>query len=152
MAVVRDRPYSQFNFRVNIAGGPDEEDFRAGFQEVSGLGMEVTVAEYRGGNHKYNSTMKITGTSKVPDVTLKRGVIGDPETLFGWIRRVRDGSQNERRQVTIKLYSEDHETVVQEWELSEARPTKYTGPALTGKGTDVAVEELVLACERIEVK
>jgi hypothetical protein len=28
---------------------------------------------------------------------------------------------------------------------------KYTGPALNGKGTDVAVEELVLAAERIDL-
>jgi phage tail-like protein len=152
MAVIRDRPYSQFNFRVSIDGGPPELDFKAGFQEVSGLGMEVTVAEYRGGNHADNTAMKITGTYKVPDVTLKRGVIGDPDTLFGWIDQVRSGSQIALRLVTIKLMSEDRATVVQEWQLRNARPTKYTGPSLTGKGTDVAVEELVLACERIDVK
>jgi phage tail-like protein len=152
MAVERDRPYSQFNFRVSITGGPNEEEFKAGFQEVSGLGMEITVAEYRGGNHKDNTTMKITGTSKVTDVTLKRGVIGDPETLYGWIHRVRNGSQKELRKVTIKLMSEDRETVAQEWELTNARPTKYTGSAFTAKGTDVAMEELVLAYERLEVK
>ena len=28
---------------------------------------------------------------------------------------------------------------------------KYTGPSLNGKGTDLAIEELVLAAERIEV-
>jgi phage tail-like protein len=152
MAVERaDRPYSQFNFRVHIDGGPNEEDLKAGFQEVSGLGMEITVAEYRGGNYKDNTTKKITGTYKVPDVTLKRGVIGDPATLFGWIHQVRNGSQTQLRNVTIKLMTEDRESVAQEWTLTNARPTKYTGPSLTGKGTDVAMEELVLACERIDV-
>jgi len=77
MAVERPRPYSQFNFRVAIENGPDAESTRAGFQEVAGLGMEITVAEYRGGNFKDNTPMKITGTYKVPDVTLKRGVIGE---------------------------------------------------------------------------
>ena len=33
--------------------------------------------------------------------------------------------------------------------LKGARPIKYTGPALSGKATDVAVAELVLACEDI---
>jgi hypothetical protein len=28
---------------------------------------------------------------------------------------------------------------------------KYTGPSLNGKGTDLAIEELVLAAERIEM-
>jgi phage tail-like protein len=152
MAVERDRPYSQFNFLVVIEGGPDATSTRAGFQEVSGLGMEITVAEYRGGNFVDNTPMKITGTYKNPDVTLKRGVIGDLDTLYGWLDQVRNGSQTALRTVTIQLQSEDHAAVVQEWTLTNARPTKYTGPALTGKGTDVAMEELVLACERIELQ
>lgn len=151
MAVERPRPYSQFNFRVAIENGPDAESTRAGFQEVAGLGMEITVAEYRGGNFKDNTPMKITGTYKVPDVTLKRGVIGELDTLYVWLDQVRNGSQTALRTVSIQLLSEDHGAVAQEWKLTNARPTKYTGPSLTGKGTDVAIEELVLACERIEL-
>ena len=75
-----DRPYSQFNFRVSW-DGLGEKTVEAGFQEVSGLGLELTVAEYRAGNHPANSPLKVNGTYKTPDVTLKRGVIGtlDPE-------------------------------------------------------------------------
>ena len=151
MAVERDRPYSQFNFRVEIENGPPGDSIQAGFQEVSGLGAEVTVAEYRAGNARENTSMKITGTYKVADVTLKRGVIGDTRNLWGWILQVRNGSQNARRTVTIQLQNEEHTAVVQEWKLAEARPIKYTGPSLSGKGTDVAIEELVLASERIDV-
>src|SRR5262245_21616033 len=144
MAVERDRPYSQFNFKVEIDNGPDANSTRAGFQEVAGLGMEITVAEYRAGNFKDNASQKITGTYKVPDVTLKRGVIGDLETLYGWINEVRNGSQSQLRTVKVQLQSEEH-AVVQEWKLTNARPIKYTGPALTGKGNDVAIAELVMA-------
>lgn len=152
MAVKRDRPYSQFNFLVDIGNGTDSVE--AGFQEVSGLGMEITVAEYRAGNEKRNAPIKITGTHKVPDVTLKRGVIG-AEDLYKWIDGVQKGKQTEaQRQVVIQLLSEDTEqldTPVVTWILSNARPIKYTGPSLNGKGTDVAVEELVVACEKIEM-
>jgi phage tail-like protein len=151
MAVERERPYGQFNFRVEIDGGPDASSARAAFQEVTGLGMEITVAEYRGGNFKDNAVQKITGTYKVPDVTLKRGVLGDLDTLYNWINDVRNGSQSALRTVSIQLQSEDHTAVVQEWKLTNARPIKYTGPSLNGKGTDVAIEELVLACERIDL-
>jgi phage tail-like protein len=149
MAVERDRPYSQFNFRVSWET-LDESSVQAGFQEVSGLGMEITVAEYRAGNDSENAPMKITGTVKTPDVTLKRGVIGSLD-LYQWLDAVRRGAQDQLKSVTIKLMSEDRETVAQEWRLFRARPIKYTGPALNGKGTDVAVEELVLAAERIEL-
>ena len=40
----RERPYSQFNYLVDIGAGT--EGPQAGFQEVSGLGIEMTVAEY----------------------------------------------------------------------------------------------------------
>lgn len=147
MATERDRPYSQFNFRVSW-DGLDENSVQAGFQEVSGLGMEITVAEYRAGNHPDNGPMKITGTVKTPDVTLKRGVIGALD-LYNWLNEVRDGSQTQLRNVTIRLMSEDRQTVAMEWLLRNARPMKYTGPSLNGKGTDLAIEELVLAAEQI---
>src|SRR5712692_7827371 len=155
MATLRDRPYSQFNFRVKIAND-NGDGTNAGFQEVSGLGTEVHVAEYRAGNWKDNSPIKVTGSYKVPDVTLKRGVIGELALLHQWLKEVRDGAGNgngdsDRKLVTINLMAEDGVTVAQTWTLTNARPIKYTGPLLTGKGTDVAIEELVLASEHIEV-
>jgi phage tail-like protein len=145
----RERPYSQFNFVVDF--GTDPKSAQAGFQEVSGLGLEITVAEYRNGNEGDNTARKITGTYKVPDVTCKRGVIGD-STLYDWLNDVRNGSQEALRSVTIQLLSEDRATVAQTWKLTNARPIKYTGPQLSGKGTDVAIEELVLASERREME
>ena len=44
MAVLRDRPYVQFNFLVDLGTG-DTDGPEAGFQECSAIGMEVAVAE-----------------------------------------------------------------------------------------------------------
>ena len=148
MAEPRERPYSQFNFLVDFGNGT--EGVQAGFQEVAGLGLEITVAEYRNGNEQDNAPRKITGMYKVPDVTLKRGVIGSLD-LYEWLNEVRNGSQNSLRSVTIQLQDEAHTQVVQEWKLTNARPIKYTGPSLNGKGSDVAIEELTLAAERIDI-
>jgi phage tail-like protein len=142
-------PYSQFNFQVTL-GDEGPERPQAGFQEVSGIGLEVNVAEYRAGNSLENSPTKITGTYKVPDVTLKRGLMGFLD-LYRWLDEVRNGSQDQLRTVKIDLMSEDRATVAMSWKLVKARPIKYTGPSLNGKGTDVAVEELVIAAERIEL-
>jgi len=150
MAEFRERPYGQFNFWVDLGTG-DTDSPQAGFQEVSGLGMEITVAEYRVGNEKNNSARKITGTYKVPDVTCKRGVIGSLD-LYEWLDQIRNGSQDSLRTVKIHLRSEDRTTTVQTWKLTNARPIKYTGPALNAKGTDVGIEELVLSTERIELE
>jgi phage tail-like protein len=152
MAVPRNNPYGAFNFRVTADRFGDAGTVRAGFQEVSGLGLEVTVAEYRNGNDPENHTRKIEGVYKASDVTFKRGLIG-ADDFFKWLRDVRDGVQaNMRATVTIELMDEGHTGTVMTWTLFNAFPSKYTGPSLNAKGgTDVAMEELVLACEKMDV-
>ena len=149
MAVLRDRPYVQFNFLVDLGTGSTEGP-EAGFQECSNIGMEVTVAEYRNGNEKENSVRKITGLNKATDVTLKRGVIGSL-TLYNWLDKIRNGDQTQYRDVVVQLQNEDHTQVVVEWTLHRARIVKHTSGPLNAKGTDVAMEELVLAYERLEM-
>jgi phage tail-like protein len=150
MAVLRDRPYVQFNFLVDLGtGNTDGPD--AGFQEVSGIGMEVTVAEYRNGNEKDNSVRKITGLNKSTDVTMKRGVIGSL-TLYSWLNEIRNGDQNALRNIVVQLQNEEHTAIVQTWKLLRARIIKHTSGPMNAKGTDVAMEELVVAYERLEME
>jgi phage tail-like protein len=150
MAVLRERPYVQFNFLVDLGTG-NTDGPEAGFQEISGIGMEVTVVEYRNGNDKENSVRKITGLNKCADVTLKRGIIGSL-SLYNWLNQIRNGDQNAYRNVVIQLQNEDHTAVVQEWKLMRARIIKHTSGPLNAKGTDVAMEEMVLAYERLEME
>jgi phage tail-like protein len=150
MAELRERPYSQFNYLVDLGTG-DVDSPHAGFQEVTGLGVEVTVSEYRNGNEPINAPRKINTMYKATDVTLKRGLIG-AEDLYEWLDQVRAGAQQEAlRNVRISLLSEDRRSTAVTWTLINARPMKYTGPSLNGKGTDVAIEELVLACEDVQM-
>lgn len=153
MPTPRERPYGQFNFRVDISDINDATTASGGFQEVSGLGVEITVAEYRNGNDKFNYPQKIMGLSKASDVTLKRGVIGDL-SLHDWIKAVQEGDSpfEQLKNVTVTLLAEDRVTAAQTWELTHARPMKYTGPTLSGAGAESAIEELVLSCERITQK
>jgi|SRR5262252_5554815 len=150
MATLRERPYTQFNFLVDLGNGVTDGP-QAGFQEVSAIGMEVAVAEYRTGNSKENSVMKITGLNKATDVTLKRGVIGSLD-LYNWLDQIRNGDQSALRTVVIKLQNEDHTAVVQTWRLLRARIVKHISGPFNAQGTDVAMEELVLAYERLEME
>ena len=150
MAVLRDRPYVQFNFLVDLGDG-NTEGPEAGFQEISGIGMEVTLAEYRNGNERENAVRKISGLTRANNVTLKRGVFGSLK-LYQWLDDIRNGNQNAMRNVTIQLQNEDHSSVVQTWKLMRARIIKHTSGPMNAKGTDVAMEELVLAYERLEME
>jgi phage tail-like protein len=150
MAVMRDRPYTQFNFLVDLGDGVTEGP-NAGFQEVSAISTEVAVIEYRNGNSKENSVQKITGLNKATDVTMKRGIIGSLN-LYQWLDEIRNGDQNALRTVTIQLQNEDHTEIVQTWKLRRARIIKYASGPFNAKGSDVAMEELVLAYERLELE
>jgi phage tail-like protein len=150
MAVLRDTPYTQFNFLVDLGSGITDGP-EAGFQEVSGIGIEVEVIEYRNGNAKENHVTKLYGLSKYPNVTLKRGVVGSLN-LYQWIDQIRNGDPGGLRTVVIQLQNEDHTQVVLTWKLLRARIVKHVSGPLNGKGTDVAMEELVLAYERLELE
>lgn len=150
MAVLRERPYVQFNFLVDLGDGTTD-GVQAGFQEVSGIGMEVNVTEYRNGNEKENSVRKLTGLTKTTDVTLKRGIIG-ALNLYQWLDQIRNGDESAYRNVVIHMQNEDHTATVLMWKLIRARITKHTSGPLNAKGTDVAMEEIVLAYERLEME
>ena len=150
MAVMRERPYTEFNFLVDLGNGVTEGP-EAGFQEISGISQELAVTEYRNGNSRENSVLKLTGLNQAQDVTLRRGIIGSLE-LYNWLNDIRNGDQAAFRNVTIQLQNEDHTAVVQTWKLIRARITKHTSGPLNGKGSDVAMEELVLTYERLEME
>ncbi len=142
MSPARTDPYLACNFLVEIPGIAT-----AGFSEVSGLETDTDVIEYREGNDNLNSVRKLTGLTKVGDVTLKRGVTDD-SSLWNWMNDVIQGNLT-RQTVSIVLLDESHNPVVR-WNLYNAWPRKWSGPLLNAKSNEVAIENLVLCCERIE--
>ncbi len=151
MATHRDNPYSAFNFLVALGGDQGdgaEGKIIGGFSDCSGLGMDVSYAEYRNGNDRVNTARKVPGTHKNDDVTLKRGLVGSLD-LFAWVKGVRDGVADPR-QVSITLLDEARNPVAV-WRLHNAQPKKWGGPTLAAKGGgEVAMEELHLVHEGIE--
>ena len=144
----RNTPYGAFNFVVEFDGG----EVFGGFSDVSGIGTEITIAEYRNGNEKENHVRKVAGVHKVSDVTLKRGIVNS-KTLFQWIKESRvQGPAAQKKSVTIRLLDEA-QAPVQSWVLTEVVPMKYTGPTFAGKGGgDVAMEEIVLAAQGMTIE
>jgi phage tail-like protein len=152
---VRTTPYAQFNFTVTFPGfQSDSAAPIAGFQECSNLAQEVTVTEYRNGNEPMNHVRKVNTLNKATDVTLKRGIIGSL-AYFQWIAAIRNGSFSDAQfgiqDVAIALMSEDHLTTVFTWTLNRARVIKHVCGPLNAKGTDIAMEELTLAYEWLDM-
>jgi phage tail-like protein len=150
MAILRDRPYAQFNFVVDLGDGQTEGP-QAGFAEVGGLAMAVDTIEYRTGNMRENAVIKLPGLARYPDVTFRRGLIGSL-ALYEWMRQIRDGDAKALRTVTIQLLDEERSAVVASWKLLRARVVKHSSGPFNALGSDVAIEEMVLAHERLEME
>ncbi len=150
MAVLRDRPYCNFNFLVDLGTG-DTEGPSAGFEEVILPEVWVDVIEYRNGNEKENTVRKLTGLEHCGNLVLKRGVIGSLD-LYSWFNDVRNGNQQTLRTVTIHLQNEDHTAVVQTWKLLRTRVVRLRWGPLHARSKEVAVEYAELACERLELE
>lgn len=147
----RITPYGAFNFLVNLNGPQGADSPLGGFSDVSGLGVEITMAEYRNGNEKENHVRKIAGIHKVSDVTLKRGIVNSKD-LWDWLKETQRNGPSAQRTVVITLLDEAS-SPVESWTLRNVVPIKYTGPTLAAKGGgDVAMEELVLSAEGIELE
>ena len=144
----RDTPYGAYNFLVEFDGNDSPTSLFGGFSDVSGLGTEITLMEYRQGNDKENRVRKIPAMSKSSDTTFKRGILGKTNFLQ-WIGITRVDPTH-KRMITITLQDEQRNPVLK-WRLINARPMKWTGPTLAAKGgSDVAMEELVIASEGFE--
>jgi phage tail-like protein len=149
MAILRDLPYGNQHFLVDLGDGA--EGATAGFSQVVLPDISIDVIEYRTGNDKESGTHKLAGRARYDNAVLRRGIIGSLN-LYDWINQVRNGDGNARRTVTISLLSEDLTAVVLIWRLLRAWPVKYSFGELNAEGADVAIEELVLAYERLEME
>ena len=141
--MARVDPYKNFHFLVEIEGIT-----QAGFSECSGFGSEVEVIEYREGGEQV-AVRKLPGRVRYPNITLKWGVT-DSRELYNWHRAVLQG-QIQRKQGAIILLDDAGNPNVK-WNFSNAWPSKWEGPDLCAKGNDVAIETLVITCERIELE
>jgi phage tail-like protein len=150
MAVTRERPYAGFNFLVDLGNG-NTEGPEGGFSQVSGLGMAVDMFEYRNGNSRENAPMKLTGLNRAQDVRLQRGAMGSL-ALYQWLDQIRNGDANALRTVTVQLVNEDRTQTVMTWKLLRARIVEHRVGPLHAQASQVAVEEIVLAFERLEME
>ncbi len=139
----RDDPYGAFNFLVEIDGVTV-----AGFSEVGGLSTETDVIEYRTGATDITVT-KLPGLKKFTNISLKRGFTASDE-LWNWRKAVMDG-QTQRQSGAVVLLDEGRERAIR-WAFYEAWPAKWEGPALNGQTSEVAIETLEIACEKLEME
>ncbi len=136
-------PLPKFYFQVKLG------DKEVPFQEVSGLDIEAQIIEYRHGNSKEFSTIKMPGIKKTGNVTLKKGVFVKDNGFWDWFNKIKMKAI-ERQTVVISLLDEAGKPSMV-WTLNNAWPTKITGTDMKSDGNEVAVETIEIAHEGLTI-
>jgi len=149
MAIARERPYVNGNFKVDLGTG-DVDTVRGGFCEVLLPEACIDTIEYRAGNEKTNEARKLPGSVRYGNLVLRRGLIGELD-LYQWWNQARNGDPAVHRNITVSLLTEDRTAVVWRWRFTNALPAKYSTSDLSAEGNEVVIEELELSFERLEL-
>ena len=125
-----------------------ENDIKASFTECSGLGITIDKDYYLEGglNNQQRIFLK---QPKFNDVTLKRGITND-SFFLGWIHGVLKETVGNRTNLNILLFNQAGETM-QTWTLIGAIPVGWKAPSLQADSKTVAIEELTIAYEGLNV-
>lgn len=123
----------------------------AQFKEVSGLSAEIQVIE-----HKENKKggipviKKLPGARKWGDIQLKRGKTDDPG-WWKWIKLVQEGKIDEaRKNGSVVLYDYTRGEKAR-FNFLNAWPSKVSIGSLQAGGSEIAIEEVTLVHEGLEL-
>ncbi len=161
-----------FNFRVNLFQSSPADEGAAnraraaqtgrqlgdgGFQECSGLEIELDVQELQEGGRN-DGVIRRIGRAKYQPIVLKRGMFSqqagqraNPE-LWSWLQRIASGERVVRFDGTIDVLDTTGHQIVARWTFVRGLPAKVSGPQLNAKTGEIAIEELHIAHEGLTLE
>lgn len=156
MAIPRLDPLPAFNFLIALLD--TSSTFSAiksgvrdlalgGFSECSGLESTLETFDYLEGGvndrvHRFPTRFSYS------NITLKRGV-GFGEDLWLWHQEFVEG-RGKRRDGLIILQNE-FQAPIKIWTFSRGLPVKWTGPTLNAQASEISIETLEIAHEKLEL-
>jgi len=143
-------PFTAFNFSVEVnVEGVSPKVCNAAFSDCDGLEMTMEVKTIReGGNN--GRQIRLTGPISYGQVTLKRGMTENFD-LWDWFdKTVSDPTV--RADAVVVLFAADGNTERARFVLSRCVPVKLKAPTLNAKDGVVAIEEMQLAYESVQLQ
>jgi phage tail-like protein len=147
-------PFVAFRFQVSLTSsklpaglGPDPLCGGA-FSEVTGLEATMTPRTIREGGRNFGQIQR-PGPTSFGTLSLKRGVTSRQD-LWTWFNLVTNREAfASLLNGKIEIYSGT--SVAFTWTLTNALPIKFKAPDLSATATQVAIEELQLAFEDLQL-
>ncbi len=144
---VRDDPYRNFRFRVEIKGIQI-----AGFAEATIPETSTESVDYREGIDQ-PFQRKLSGLTKFGNITLKKGLT-DSMDIYNWRKQIEEkgaNSKDSRKSLSLILIDEEGKDKAR-WDIVEAWPTKYDPSDFNAKENNVVIESLELVHEGVTRK
>lgn len=148
------RPFTSFNFVVLISvdgvSGNNGQLCAASFAECDGLEMTLEPKTIREGGRN-TGPVHLAGPISYGQLSLKRGMTNCFD-LWNWFEKMAtDGQTGYRTSATIVMRASDHSDQAV-FQLTGCLPVKLKAPALNAKDGLVAIEEMQIAYESLQVK
>ncbi len=148
-----------FRFKVSLYDGDQNQLLCSGyFSEVTGFEATMEPKVIGEGGHNWGEHHR-SGPTKFAPLVLKRGVT-DVNDLWSWFDvSTRQANYGYRLSGEIIVYGNPSvsgakvtDQAVMVWKLNGVLPTKFKGPDLSATASQVAIEELHLVHQGLELK
>lgn len=142
MAQNNTYPPVGFHFKVEFlfADGSAKGEIR--FQEVGGLGKEMTTEEVtEGGENRF--VHRFPKGAKYANLILKRGMLTNSD-IIQWVKNAIDDFDIQPADVTVTLLNPEHEPLVT-WDFVHCWPVKWSTADLKAQENSALIETLELA-------
>ena len=149
-----------FRFRVSLFTTDGEQEAlvaRGAFSEVSGLEISMSPKTIKEGGRNWGE-IQLAGKTTFPAIVLKRGVT-EINDLYSWVDIcTRQANYAYRMRGVIEVYDQntlndkDASQPLLRWNIDNAMATKFKGPDLSSTASQVAIEELHLVHEGLQLE
>jgi len=135
-------PYISFQWKIEVGGL-----VIAHFQELSGMTWDTEVVTFQEGGLN-DQVHQLMGQTKVTNLVLKNGFAKSMD-LWNWRMCVVNSRPTARRNGSLMLTKLDG-TPISLWNFERAWPCKWDGPPFTSSSSQLAIETLEIAYERLK--
>ncbi|WP_440974357.1 phage tail protein [Pseudomonas koreensis] len=118
------------------------------FQSVSGLETSFKTIEYKVGGAPNSHTTRIAGQQDAININLKKGIFQKDSFLYDWLKTCKGSADG--KDVTVSLLDAAGIPLIT-WNVRNAFPTKLSAPGFDGSSNEVAIEEMTLVADSMEV-
>ena len=139
--------FGSYNFLLEIANySENTTEIVGGFKSVTGMDSETEIIEFKQGNDMV--VRKKPGRTTYANIVLERGYTAN-DNLWKWRKNIEDGLID-RRSGSVIILDQDGSTEVARYNFYEAWPAKWYVPEMNSDGSQMAIEKIELAVEKVE--